>query len=134
MDHKEREAERPKIASLLDFLGLVGSRIFNRGTGNNSLPIILHEVRYLPITPWNTSRITFVPHWHFFQCSYIILFCPLYDFPPQGKDSLKRQQRKIEAGWMKWRKMVDEKYKVRCKSGSIPFTTNKDETRPIGSS
>ena len=58
----------------------------------------------------------------------------LYDFPPQGKDSLKRQQRKIEDGWMKWRKMVDEKYKVRCKSGSIPFTTNKDETRPIGSS
>ena len=42
--------------SLLDFLGLGGSRIFNRGTGSNLLPITLYEVRYLPIIPWNTME------------------------------------------------------------------------------
>lgn len=124
--------------SLLDFLGLGGSRIFNRGTGSNLLPITLYEVRYLPIIPWNTMEY-FKNHFCAsvaFSSVVIWFFCAysLYDFPTQAKDSLKRQQRKIEDGWMKWRKMVDEKYKVRCKSGSIPFTTNKDETRPIGSS
>ena len=42
--------------SLLDFLGLGGSRIFNRWTGSNLLPITLYEVRYLPIIPWNTME------------------------------------------------------------------------------
>ena len=88
--------------SLLDFLGLGGSRIFNRGTGSNLLPITLYEVRYLPIIPWNTMEY-FKNHFCAsvaFSSVVIWFFCAysLYDFPTQAKDSLKRQPREIEDG------------------------------------